>query len=436
MKISVFGCGYVGLVTAAGLASLGHKVIGIDTDYDKIHRLVHGQIPIYEPGLEPIVRENLKNGRLTFTNDSKIAAEESVAIFITVGTPPKEDGSADLSQVEEVARTIALHMNGFKAIIDKSTVPVGTARFVHQIIQASQSNFEFCVVSNPEFLREGCAVEDFLRPDRIVVGFESEKAKAIMSEMYQHFIHEKTPIIWTNLETAELIKYASNGFLATKITYINELTYLCEAVNADVLQVAEGMGSDRRIGPDFLKPGPGYGGSCFPKDTRALLSTAADHGLRLSIIDATVTANNEHKLRMAEKIHRVLGDIQGKNIAVLGLAFKANTDDMRESPAIPIINELIQSGAKIIAHDPAALKEAKTLFGSAIQYVNNPEDAIKGADAIVILTEWDQYRSMDFEHINKLMNNKVLIDLRNMINPNKALQAGFHYEGIGRIQGS
>ena len=436
MNISVFGCGYVGLVTAAGLASLGHIVTGIDTDKEKIQRLIQGQIPIYEPGLEPIVQKVLNKGQLKFTADYQKAVEDSVAIFITVGTPPKqEDGSADLSQVESVAKTIGAYMNSYKVIIDKSTVPVGTARRVQKIVQENlKSPMRFSVVSNPEFLREGSAVVDFMHPDRVVVGAESEEAKAVMAEMYRPFMLAKTPIIWTNLETAELIKYASNGFLATKITYINELSHLCEAVGADVLQVAKGMGSDHRIGPDFLMPGPGYGGSCFPKDTRALLATAYDHNLSLSIVEATVKANDYHKQTIAEKIHKTIGDLKGKTIAILGLAFKADTDDMRESPSIPVIQELIEAGAKINAHDPAAFNEAQAIFDSSINYIDDLYEAVKEADAIVILTEWGIYRELKLEQVKELVKKPIIIDLRNMLDPSATRQLGFHYVGLGRLE--
>lgn len=434
MNIAVFGCGYVGLVTAAGLADIGHNVIGIDKNPHKIERLTHGDIPIYEPGLEPIVQKSLRSGKLRFTEDSAPAVRDASVIFITVGTPSLEDGSADLSQVEAVAKEIASQINNYKVIVDKSTVPVGTARWVRRIIlKHCHAEAIFDVVSNPEFLREGSAVLDFLHPDRIVIGLDSQEAKTVMADLYQVFLENRTPTIWTTPETAELIKYASNGFLATKITYINELAFLCESVGADVMQVAEGMGLDHRIGPDFLRPGPGYGGSCFPKDTRALLQTAIENARRLSIVQATVTANDLHKQEVADKIRRSVGELCGKTIALLGLAFKADTDDMRESPSIPVVRELLKAGAAIQAYDPAAVDEACTLFGTTISYVDDPYKALHGADAAVILTDWDLFRHLDPHRIVSLMKNPKLIDLRNMMDANLMKSSGINYEGIGRL---
>lgn len=433
MMIAVFGCGYVGLVTAVGLAAIGHDVIGIDADPSKIQRLNKGQIPIYEPGLEQLVHEAMDAGRIVFTHRSEEAIKKASVLFITVGTPPLDDGSADLSQVEAVAKEIASSINGYKVIVDKSTVPVGTARRVRRIIEENQLNpGDFSVVSNPEFLREGSAVTDFMEPDRIVIGTDHSKAKPVMAELYRYFMDNKTPFIWTNPETAELIKYASNGFLATKITFINELSVLCEAVGADVMKVAEGMGTDSRIGPRFLQPGPGYGGSCFPKDTLALIHTAHEYDIHLPIVETVVFSNEAHKQNMVEKVKDMVGDLSGKNIAVLGLAFKANTDDMRESPAITVIRHLLDSGAAVKAYDPVANEEARKIFGTSIVYTDNPYDALQGADTAVILTEWADFREIDWEQAKEWLKQPILIDLRNMLDPDLMKELGFIYKGIGR----
>lgn len=432
MNIAVFGVGYVGLVTAVGLATIGHHVIGIDADPIKIQRLNQGQIPIYEPGLEPMLHEAVKNERLFFTEKATDAIQQASVIFITVGTPSKSDGAADLSQVDAVAREIAINMNDYKVIVDKSTVPVGTARRVRKIIESQQTNsYLFGVVSNPEFLREGSAVGDFMEPDRIVVGADSPEAKVIMEEMYDYFVQKKTPLIWTNPETAELIKYASNGFLATKITYINELSVLCETVGADIMKVAEGMGSDSRIGPRFLQPGPGYGGSCFPKDTLALIYTAHEYNIHVPIVETVVFSNETHKQNMIKKIEKLLGDLNGKTIAILGLAFKANTDDVRESPSVTIIRNLLSAGAKVNAHDPKAMDEARKVLGDAINYTEDVFSAIKGADCLVVATEWDNYRELDLTEVKKLMNQPKIVDLRNIWDTDMLEELGFTYINIG-----
>lgn len=438
MRITVIGSGYVGLVTAACLADFGHFVTSVDKDTGKIERLQKGEIPIYEPGLDEVVLRNVGANRLTFTTDLGVGVANSLVIFIAVGTPSLDDGSADLSQVEAVAKEIATALNDYKVVVNKSTVPVGTGRWVRQIISENiraeylRKPVSFDVVSNPEFLREGTALYDFTHPDRIVIGADSEQAKEIMRQVYRNLYLIETPFIMTNVETAELIKYASNAFLATKITFINEMANLCEAVGGDVQVVAKAMGLDGRIGSKFLHAGPGYGGSCFPKDTRALAKIARKYGERVSIVDAVVEANENQKKRMVEKIRKALGDLQGKKIALLGLAFKSNTDDMREAPSITIVNGLLASGASIKAHDPEAMAEAEKVFGDRIAYGQDAYDAAKGADALVIVTEWNAYRRLDLPRLRDLMKDAVLIDLRNIYTPQEAWAAGFRYVGVGR----
>jgi UDPglucose 6-dehydrogenase len=433
VNIAVVGSGYVGLVTAACLADFGHFVISIDKDRAKIEKLKKGQIPIYELGLEEIVHRNAREGRLTFTTDLAEGVKQSQVIFIGVGTPSLPDGSADLSQVEAVAGEIAVHMDDYKVIVNKSTVPVGTAKLVHEMIKQNQKiAVDFDVVSNPEFLREGSAVQDFTHPDRIIIGSYSEKASNLMKEVYRNLYLLETPFVITNPETAELIKYASNSFLATKITFINELANLCETVGGDVQTLAKAMGMDGRIGYKFLHAGPGYGGSCFPKDTKAIAKIAQNYGERLSIIEAVIQANENQKLRMIHKIRNVLGALKGKTIGILGLAFKNNTDDIRDSPSIAIINGLLAEGATIQAHDPAAVTEAQQLFGSKIEYCGDPYQAAQGTDALVIVTEWNTYRRLDLGKLKTLMNNPVLFDLRNLYTPDEVKAVGFVYEGVGR----
>lgn len=432
MNITVIGCGYVGLVTAAGLAEFGHMVTAVDIDRAKIDSLNTGQIPIYEAGLAKIVRTNMKEKRLAFTDNLKAGIEKAQVIFIAVGTPSRKDGSADLSQVEAVAKEIAGYIQDYKVIVNKSTVPVGTGKWVQKLIRKnSGSACDFDVVSNPEFLREGTAIRDFIQPERIVIGTETSKAEGVMKEVYRK-LDGLVPFIFTNLETAELIKYASNAFLATKIAYINEIARLCEKVNADVTIVAKGMGLDSRIGPKFLNVGPGYGGSCFPKDTRALMEIARPTGEHLSIVETVVASNEAQKELMFQKIKQVVGKLKGKNLAVLGLAFKAQTDDIRESPAISIINNLLKAGAKIKAHDPKAIKEAQKVFGGSIQYYTDVFETVKGADALIIITEWNIYRKLDLLKVKNLMKTPILIDLRNIFSPNALHKAGFNYVGVGR----
>jgi UDPglucose 6-dehydrogenase len=433
MNITVIGSGYVGLVTAACLADYGHFVVGVDKDAAKIGRLKNGQIPIYEIGLDEIVQRNLRDGRLTFTTDLQAGMAKAQVIFIGVGTPPLADGAADLSQVEQVAREIAVNLDDYKVIVNKSTVPVGTAKWIADLINENlQSKAQFDVVSNPEFLREGTAVQDFTHPDRIVIGSNSERAVNLMKEVYRNLYLLETPFIVTNPETAELIKYASNAFLATKITYINEMANLCEAVGGDVQVLAKAMGMDGRIGYKFLHAGPGYGGSCFPKDTKALAKIARQYGERVSIVETVVAANECQKLRMVQKIRRILGGLDGKTIVILGLAFKNNTDDMRDAPAITIINGLLEAGAIVKAHDPEAMDEAKKIFGDTIKYCSDPYQAAAQADALVIVTDWNAYRRLDLSQLKTVMKTPVLLDFRNLYAPEEAQKAGFIYEGVGR----
>jgi UDPglucose 6-dehydrogenase len=433
MKITVVGCGYVGLVTAAGLANFGHLVTGVDRNRNKIDKLRHKELPFYEKGLIELVRKNLEARRLYFTTSLGLAIANSQVIFIAVGTPTRPGGSADLEQVEAVAKEIAAYLRDYTVIVNKSTVPVGTGERVKKLISRhSRLSSTFDVVSNPEFLREGSAVADFTFPDRIIIGADSTKALKIMEQLYAPFIENNIPLIRTNLATAEMIKYASNAFLATKISFINEMADLCETVDVDLPTVAQGMGLDQRIGPDFLSAGPGYGGSCFPKDTKALIHLARKHGKNVSIVEATDQVNERTKKRMLEKILNVVGVPNGKTIAVLGLAFKANTDDLRESPAIPIIRGLLAAGAKIHAHDPLALQEAKKIFGEEILYFNHEYEAVTGTDAIVVTTEWETYLQLDFKLLKEKMKQAILIDLRNLFPPEKIKEYGFIYEGIGR----
>ncbi|MCX8084312.1 MAG: UDP-glucose/GDP-mannose dehydrogenase family protein [Calditerrivibrio sp.] len=442
MRIAVIGTGYVGLVTGACLAEFGMFVTCVDIDEKKIERLKQGQIPIYEPGLDDIVAKNIKEGRLFFTTDTKEAVRNNLVIFIAVGTPSKEDGSADLSYVDQAAKDIATNLNGYKVIVNKSTVPVGTGQRVKKIIKSiAGENTRFDVVSNPEFLREGAAVNDFLRPDRIVIGAESEEAIAIMKDVYSaHYLNE-APFVITNIETAEMIKYASNAFLALKVTFINEVANLCELVGADVHKVAKAMGMDGRIGPKFLHPGPGYGGSCFPKDTRALSYIAKSVGYNFQIVDTVVKVNEEQKLRMIDKILKLLGlekkddVLKGLTFGILGLSFKPNTDDMRESPSITIINELLKLGAKIKAFDPEAMKHARGYFGDTIEYCNGEYEACDAVDCLVIVTEWNQFRKLDMEKIKSMMKQPNLADLRNIYDPKKMKSLGFNYTSVGRLDG-
>ncbi len=432
MNISVIGVGYVGLVTGVCFAEFGLKVTCMDKDGEKIRNLRKGIIPIYEPGLEEKVKKNIKEGRLTFTTDIGETVDNALAIFIAVGTPPMKDGSADLSFVDEVAETIAKHMTSYKVIVTKSTVPIGTGERLRKIVGRSQrESIDFDIVSNPEFLREGSAIEDFMRPDRVVIGAESQQAIAIMKDLYRPLYLIETPFLITDVPTAEMIKYASNSFLATKITFINEIANLCEKVGADVRMVAKGMGLDGRIGSKFLHPGPGYGGSCFPKDVLALSKISRDKDYDFKILKSVIEANNRQRMLMVEKIREAVGDLNGKTLGILGLSFKPNTDDMRDAPSIEIINALQKSGAKIKAYDPAATEEAKKVLKD-IEYCDDPYAIAQGTDAIIILTEWNQFRNLDLEKVKSLLKSPIFIDLRNVYEPNKIKELGFKYVGVGR----
>lgn len=433
MHIGIIGTGYVGLVTGACFAEFGVYATCIDKDEKKIRALKKGEIPFYEPGLEALVKKNIKNGRLRFSTKIQDALDSSLVIFIAVGTPPRGDGSADMRYVDSVAEEIAENIKGYKVIVTKSTVPVGTgARLTRIISKKLKEQVDFDIVSNPEFLREGAAIEDFMRPNRVVIGAKSQQAVAIMKDLYRPLYLIETPFVVTNIETAELIKYASNSFLAVKISFINELSNLCDRVGADVHMVAKGMGLDHRIGAKFLHPGPGYGGSCFPKDTRALLTIAASNGMELGIVSSAVEANERQKSIMIEKIKKGLGDINGKTIAVLGLSFKPNTNDMREAPSISIIEKLLKEKAKIKAFDPIAMDDAKALFHAKIKYAKGPYDCVKGADAVVILTEWNEFRNLELLKIKTLLRTPNFFDLRNIYEPEKMKRLGFNYFCVGR----
>lgn len=431
MNIAVIGTGYVGLVTGAGLADFGNDVICVDIDAQKIEKLLAGKIPIYEPGLEAIVAKNVAEGRLRFSTNLEEAIRNSRAIFIAVGTPPRPDGSADLSYVAEVARSIARYMEGPKLVITKSTVPIGTGRMIEEILSQTEHRHPASVVSNPEFLREGSAIEDFMRPDRVVVGASDEEAIALMKEIYAPLHSLEIPFVVTNVESAELIKYAANGFLATKISFINEIAVLCEKMGADVQDVAKGVGLDSRIGAKFLQAGPGFGGSCFPKDTAAMADIARKFGYEFKIIDAVIGVNQAIKSRMVEKVEAAMGDVKGKSIGILGLAFKPETDDMRDSPTIPLITGLQKKGAKIRAYDPQAMENARSMF-SGVAFCNDAYDTARGCHALVIATEWNEFRALNLLRIKSALERPVIIDLRNLYDPVKMKNAGFEYVGVGR----
>ncbi|HUW40819.1 MAG TPA: UDP-glucose/GDP-mannose dehydrogenase family protein [Rectinemataceae bacterium] len=438
-SIAVAGTGYVGLVSGACLADFGNSVVCVDNNEKKIAELKAGGIPIYEPGLDDVVSRNAAAGRLAFGTDLAAAVRASEVVFVAVGTPPADDGSADLRYVEAVAREVARAMDGYKVIVDKSTVPVGTARkvraWIAEELAKRGAKHEFDVVSNPEFLREGSAVQDFTHPDRVVIGAESPKARAIMKDVYRSLYLNETPYIETNLETAEMIKYASNAFLAVKITFINEIANLCEKAGANVQDVARAMGRDGRIGAKFLHPGPGYGGSCFPKDTQAMARTGRDFGEPLSIVEATIEANERQKERMVRKIEEGLGGLRGKTVAMLGLAFKPNTDDMREAPAIAVCEALAAAGAKIRAWDPAAMKEASWRLESIAQsltFASDEYDALSGADALVLMTEWNQFRNLDLDRVKGLLKSPNFFDLRNVYKRSDLEERGFRYFGVGQ----
>jgi len=468
MKICIIGTGYVGLVTGTCLADFGLSVTCVDQDEQKINLLNSGGVPIYEPNLEPLIKKNISAGRLIFTTDLKKAIKQSQVIFIAVGTPPNHDGSANIDQIEKVAQQIASSMNDYKVIVNKSTVPIGTAAKIKKIInkyqpksvipakagihysvivreQSDRSNpnlnrrtgvspvypIPFDIVSNPEFLREGSAVYDFTHPDKIVIGTESDRALKIMQEIYRPLYLIDTPFVITNPETAELIKYACNAFLATKITFINEIANLCDKVGADVHQIAKAMGLDGRISPKFLHPGPGYGGSCFPKDTEALCSIASSYGYEFKLLKGVISANKRQREMMVEKIKHHLGNLKGKSIGILGLAFKQNTDDIRKSPAVDIIKLLLKEGARIRCFDPLAMENTRKILPN-LTYCQDEYDAARNSHALVILTEWNQFRNIDLSKIKKLLKSPILLDLRNLYEPAQVKELGFIYEGVGR----
>jgi UDPglucose 6-dehydrogenase len=434
VKVAVVGTGYVGLVVGACLAETGNDVVCADVDASKITNLKANKLPIYEPGLEPIVVRNQREGRLTFTTDVGNAVERSEVVFIAVGTPPDEDGSADLQHVLAVATTIGKHMNATKVIVTKSTVPVGTAEKVRaQIARETATRFHVC--SNPEFLKEGAAVDDFMKPDRVVVGVDSPDAEKVIEELYTPFVRTGNPLIMMDIASAEMTKYAANAMLATRISFMNQIAQLCEAVGADVTQVRRGIGSDRRIGPAFLFPGPGYGGSCFPKDVQALIRAGSEKKVPLDILTAVEAANQRQKKLLFEKLERHLGSVSGKVIAVWGLAFKAETDDVRESPALVLIEELLDAGAKVQAHDPAALETAARHLGKRVTYAGHGFDALAGADALAIVTEWLEYRNPDFARMKQLLKRPLIVDGRNLYDPQKLGRLGFTYDSIGRPLG-
>ena len=431
----MIGTGYVGLVTGTCFAEFGHHVTCVDKLTDKIEQLNVGQIPIYEPGLDALVAKNRQEERMQFTTDISGAVAGADAVFLAVGTPTSRrgDGYADLTYVYEASRELAAHLQGYTVIVDKSTVPVGTARQVFRIIKEANPEADFDIASNPEFLREGAAITDFMRPDRVVIGVESERAEQVLRDVYKPLYLRDSPIVSTTIETAELIKYAANAFLAVKISFINEIANVCEAVGADVLALAKGIGMDGRIGSKFLHPGPGYGGSCFPKDTLALMRIVQEYGESVRIVEAAVEVNSAQKARMVKKIRDALGGSEtGKTIAVLGLTFKPETDDMREAPAVSILPALLEKGATIRAHDPQGMEEAKKYLPEGIQYVTDAYEACAGADAVVLMTEWNQYRALDLERIASLLNANIFVDLRNVYDPETMKDKGFTYVGVGR----
>lgn len=434
MKVAVVGTGYVGLVVGACLAETGNDVICADVDASKIAQLKQNKLPIYEPGLEPMVLKNQRDGRLTFTTDVAEAVERSAVIFIAVGTPPEEDGSADLQHVLAVARTIGDHMNERKLVVTKSTVPVGTAEKVRAEI-AKRTNTPFHVCSNPEFLKEGAAVEDFMKPDRVVVGVDSDDAAKVIEELYAPFVRTGNPLVVMDIPSAEMTKYAANAMLATRISFMNQIAQLCEAVGANVTHVRRGIGSDRRIGQAFLFPGPGYGGSCFPKDVKALIRTASDNDVPFDVMRAVESANDAQKNVLFGKLKRHLGSLKDKTVAVWGLAFKAETDDVRESPALVLVESLLCEGVHVHVHDPAAMKTAARQLGSRVTYAPHAYDALGGADALAIVTEWLEYRNPDFARIKQLLRRPLIVDGRNLYDPEKLGRLGFTYDSIGRPLG-
>ncbi len=433
MKIAMIGTGYVGLVSGAGFSEFGTDVVCVDKDAAKIAMLRNGEMPIYEPGLEDLVARNVEAGRLRFSTDLEAAVDEAEAVFIAVGTPSRRgDGHADLSYVHAAAREIAASIRDYTVVVTKSTVPVGTGREIEAIVREVNPDADFDVASNPEFLREGSAIVDFMRPDRVVIGTGSLRARDVMRKLYRPLYLIETPILFTRRETSELIKYAANAFLATKITFINEIADLCERVGADVYQVARGIGLDGRIGPKFLHPGPGYGGSCFPKDSLALIKTARDKGAPLRIVEAVAEINDTRKQSMAQRVIDACGgEVNGRTIAILGVTFKPNTDDMRESPSLDIVPMLQEAGANIRAYDPEGMAEAGPLL-PGVTWCGGAYDAVLDADAVVILTEWNQFRNLDLDRVKALLKTPVFVDFRNIYNPRDMAEAGFGYTAIGR----
>jgi UDPglucose 6-dehydrogenase len=431
LKIAVIGTGYVGLVAGACFAESGNDVVCVDKDAAKVRTLKAGRMPIYEPGLEEVVRRNAHEGRLTFTTNLTKSVRESAIIFIAVGTPQGEDGSADLTHVLQVARDVAKAMNGYKVIVDKSTVPVGTSRKVREVV-SQETKHPFSVVSNPEFLKQGAAIDDFMKPDRVVIGVEDPQATEMMLELYAPFTRTGAPIMVMDCASAELTKYAANAMLATRISFMNEVATVCELVGADVDHVRKGMGSDRRIGTSFLFPGCGYGGSCFPKDVQAMMRFAADQKYDFKILNAVENVNKHQKTRLFTKMKKHFGNLKGKTIGLWGLAFKPKTDDMREAPAIPLIEALLAAGAKVQAYDPEATRVAKGIFGDRITYAASNYDALKDVDALAIVTEWNEFRRPDFDRMQSLMRKPVVFDGRNLFTPEQMKQVGFTYFSIGR----
>ncbi|MBP1857748.1 UDP-glucose dehydrogenase family protein [Rhizobium herbae] len=433
MKITMIGAGYVGLVSGVCFADFGHEVACIDKDAGKIEALLAGRIPIFEPGLEQLVADNVKDGRLSFTTDLATSVSQSDVIFIAVGTPSRRgDGHADLSYVYDAAREIAAHVTGFTVIVTKSTVPVGTGDEVERIMRETNPDADIAVVSNPEFLREGAAIDDFKRPDRIVIGLNDERARSVMTEVYRPLYLNQSPLLFTTRRTSELIKYAGNAFLAMKITFINEMADLCEKVGANVQEVARGIGLDGRIGAKFLHAGPGYGGSCFPKDTLALVKTAQDHDSPVRLIETVVSVNDNRKRAMGRKVIAAAGgDVRGKKVAVLGLTFKPNTDDMRDSPAIAVIQALTDGGAVVTGYDPEGMENAKRVI-DGITYADSPYKAAEGADVLVIVTEWNEFRALNLDRLKTLMNTPILVDLRNIYQSGEVTKHGFTYTSVGR----
>ena len=431
MNITVIGTGYVGLVVGACLAETGNPVVCADLDQAKIEGLRQNVLPIYEPGLDDYVERNQKQGRLAFTTDVAAAIASADVVFIAVGTPPDEDGSADLRHVLSVAEQIGRHMTRELVIVTKSTVPVGTAQKVAAAVsRAATLPFHMC--SNPEFLKEGAAIDDFMKPDRVVIGVDSDHARSVMAELYAPFVRTGKPIIFMDIASAEMTKYAANAMLATRISFMNEIANLCERVGADVDQVRKGIGSDVRIGPAFLFPGPGYGGSCFPKDVKALVRTSREYQVPLRVLTAVEDANDQQKHRLFEKLARALGEVRGRQVAVWGLAFKPNTDDMREAPALVLIEELLAAGATVVAHDPVAMHETQRRIGDRIRYAETSYAALEGSDALVIVTDWNEYRHPDFARIRDTLATPVLVDGRNLYDARKMRALGFTYESIGR----